>query len=143
MGLLVLSGENKLTGGDIATYQDWVTKRLVVLAAKQGHKLLPPEAVDGTPLPAVVDANRWIVHCPTCNGAEFAWTTMPLFMCVTCWNGDNNHYFRPVNFPRNKAAIERVLMARPNPTNRNWLPGEGVPFLEFENEAHGLPKGAE
>lgn len=141
MGLLVLAGEQRLTNAEIRSYRDWVEKRLIALAAKQGLKLLPVEAVDGDPLPAVVDANRWIVHCPTCNGAEFAWRDTHLFMCVNCWNGENNYYFRPVKFPDRPKAIEQVLMARPNPTNRNWSPGESVAALEAENEAHGLPKG--
>jgi hypothetical protein len=148
MGLLILAGEQRLIGVDhngieIKSYQDWVDKRLWHQASRQGVALPSLDAVSGDPLPAVVDANRWIVHCPTCNGAEFAWKSVHLFMCATCWNGANAtpYTFRPVSFPPRMKAIERVLMARPVPASRNWSPGETVSNLESENEAHGLPKG--
>lgn len=145
MGLLVLDGPLGTAPTTPNTYPEFVEKVYRVMSAPQGVTLPGIDQVSGGPLPAVVNENRWIVHCPTCSGAEFAWKQWPLFMCATCWNGGNEqpYTFRPVKFPRNMAAIERVLMARPNPANRNWLPGEGVSFLEFENEAHGLPKGAE
>jgi hypothetical protein len=140
MGLLVLSGEQKLVNDHIQSYADWVDKRLRPQAASQGVVLPPLDAVSGDPLPAMVDANRWIVHCPTCSGAEFAWKTAKLFLCVTCWNGGNDepYTFRPVKFPPRMKAIERALMVRPVPASRNWTPSETVADLEAENEAHGL-----
>jgi len=148
MGLLVLAGEQRLTGVDafgveIKSYQDWVDKRLWHQASRQGVALPPLDAVSGDPLVAVVDANRWIVHCPTCNGAEFVWKQTLLMMCATCWNGGNvlPYTFRPVALPPRIKAIERVLMARPVPATRNWTPDETVADLEAENEANGLPKG--
>lgn len=143
MGLLVLAGEQKLVTPEILTYQDWVEKKLRPQAARQGVSLGPVSEPSGSALLAVVDANRWIVHCLTCNGAEFAWKTTHMFMCVTCWNGTNDFMFRPVDFPKRMKAIERVLMARPNPASRNWLPSETVADLEAENEKHGLPKGVD
>ena len=148
MGLLIIAGEQRLIGVDrngieVRSYRDWVEKKLWPLASRHGVALPPLETVSGEPLMAVVDANRWIVHCPTCKGAEFAWKTTPLVMCVTCWNGANPvpYSFRPVQFPPRMKALEAVLMARPNPTTRNWSPGETVKALEDENEAYGLPAG--
>lgn len=139
MGLLVLAGEQRLTGGDVKTYQDWVNRKLRDQAAKQGVTLPALDAVSGDPLPAIVNANRWIVECPDCNGAEFAWKGTHLFMCVTCWNGTNGYQFRPVTFPHRMKAIEAALRARPVPATRNWGPGETVPSLEAENTTRGLP----
>ena len=141
MGLLVLAGEQRLTSDKVKTYEDWVDARLRPDAARQGVTLPALDVVSGEPLPAIVNANRWIVECPVCNGAEFAWKEWPLFLCATCWNGANGYAFRPVVFPDDVEAIERVLMARPVPDRRNWLPGESVADLMAENEAHGLPKG--
>lgn len=35
-------------------------------------------------------------------------------------------------------GIERLLMMRPDPTTRNWRPGETLHDLMFENGAHGI-----
>ena len=35
-------------------------------------------------------------------------------------------------------AVERLLMMRPVPSTRNWLPGETLHDLVFENGAHGI-----
>ena len=36
------------------------------------------------------------------------------------------------------AGVERILMMRPDPTKRNWWPGETLHDLIAENAEHGL-----
>jgi hypothetical protein len=145
MGLLVLDGGRGTAPTTPDTYPAFVEKVYRPMAARVGVELPRLDVVSGEPLPAIVNSNRWIVECPDCNGAEMAWKQWPLFVCATCWNGaaEVPYTFRPVRFPEYETAIERVLMARPVPATRNWLPGESVADLEAENAAHGLPKGGE
>ena len=44
-------------------------------------------------------------------------------------------------WPANVAAIEAVLLQRPDPQTRNWRPGEAMGVLRAENEAHGVDTG--
>jgi hypothetical protein len=41
-------------------------------------------------------------------------------------------------WPERVSDIERVVLARPAPTTRNWLPGETVADLVAENIENGL-----
>jgi hypothetical protein len=43
-----------------------------------------------------------------------------------------------VVWPADPAAIEMLLMMRPVPRTRNWLPGESLEDLLGENLAHGI-----
>jgi len=43
-----------------------------------------------------------------------------------------------VEFPEDRATIEAILLLRPNPANRNWLPGETLADLVLENVVHGI-----
>jgi hypothetical protein len=43
-----------------------------------------------------------------------------------------------VEWPQNRAAIDRMLAARPSPVTRNWHPGEDAGDLLRENLEHGL-----
>lgn len=43
-----------------------------------------------------------------------------------------------VEWPPDIADLERVLLARPAPSTRNWRPGESLEDLVAENFAHGL-----
>lgn len=35
-------------------------------------------------------------------------------------------------------GVERLLMMRPDPSTRNWFPGETLVDLTYENGAHGI-----
>lgn len=35
-------------------------------------------------------------------------------------------------------GVERLLMMRPDPSTRNWVPGETLHDLMFENAEHGV-----
>jgi hypothetical protein len=41
-------------------------------------------------------------------------------------------------WPADRVEIERILMERPDPFNRNWLPGETLHDLLGENITHGI-----
>lgn len=87
---------------------------------------------------AEVVRSDWRVKCPFCAGAQVIEPGEPFF-CVDCLMQANG--FRPmrVTWPENRDDIERVLLHRPDPLTRNWLPGQGetVDLLRLENQQHG------
>jgi len=109
-----------------------VHKHITILPLMGKHQL-KPMGVDGQPLKARVNHGRWIVDCE-CLGAEFAWEE-GIFMCLSCFNASHKHQYRPVIFPKNRKAIELLLLPRPVPY-RNWYPGESLAKLKAENEQH-------
>jgi hypothetical protein len=82
---------------------------------------------------------RWLARCPTedCSGAQVVTAKEPFFLCLDCFNRDNEGQWFKVRFPRSKARIEAVLLKRP-PKNRNYRPGETLEQLRAENRAHGF-----
>lgn len=102
----------------------------------------PEVACVGTPLPARVDANRWIVDCPDCGSAEFAFVADARFLCTNCLNATVGGACRPVAFPRNRQAIEAALLLRPVPRTRDWRPGETVAQLRRENRDNGITEAS-
>lgn len=140
MGLLVLPIVDGRINGRGASLEQWRTGPLAQLAAAVGFAAPPLTEVADTPaIPARVNANRWIVDCPDCNGAEFVWTEGPLVMlCAGCWNAAVGHQWRPVLLPDPdaRAAIEAILLARPMPATRNWEPWESIAELAGENMEH-------
>jgi len=90
-------------------------------------------------LSAFINEGRWIAECPTGDGNAFVVSrNSDLFWCGICGNRTTAGSWIRVRFPPGKAAIERLLMHRPDERNRNWLPGETVANLARENRAHGL-----
>ena len=79
----------------------------------------------------------WIADCP-CGGAQVAAAGDHRLLCVDCFNADIGGAWRRVAWPADAAAIERALLARPDPDTRNWA-GEPVSQLQAENAARGLP----
>jgi hypothetical protein len=86
------------------------------------------------PVPAIVNKGNWLVICPQCGGAEYAWEE-GWFFCCSCKNSYLGHKYRHSVFPKNRAAIEELLAVRPL-ANRNWTPKETVEDLKRENEEH-------
>lgn len=115
-------------------------------------------------LKARLNHGRWIADCPNCNSADFA-VPGEDFACLVEALGRAREEFRavgrdtfsntreellaraveirallphyPVEFPKNKAAIDAAVAGRPV-ENQNWEPGETLAFLARENEAHGV-----
>jgi hypothetical protein len=100
---------------------------------KRGLQDMGP-AEDVKPLKAFVNAGRWSITCPDCNGGEFAWEE-GWVMCLSCFNEKIGHRIRKVEFPTTRPKIEALLLRRPL-SARNWQVGETLKFLEEENQAH-------
>jgi len=89
---------------------------------------------------AEIARSNWRVCCTTCREAIVIEPGLPFF-CPNCLMQANGGYAMRVIWPAERAQIEAVLLARPVPEHRNWLPGETVAMLIAENLAHGLPPG--
>ncbi|MDP2949049.1 MAG: hypothetical protein Q8P22_05885 [Chloroflexota bacterium] len=108
---------------------------------------LSPENVAGK-VNAIIDDSRWIVRCPNpaCAGALLAPRDTPFFCCVDCGSPENNHQWYEVVYPKEKAAIEKLLLARPyNVTlpngqvaGRGWTLGQTAKALLLENAEIGI-----
>lgn len=84
---------------------------------------------------AEVNWGRWIVRCPRphCWNAVALPVDTALAACV----GDGGCGLEfPVLWPPDPIAIAALLVMRPVPATRNWLPGETVEDLAAENAAH-------
>lgn len=116
-----------------------------VIAEKRGVTLAAADArdTDVDPLPVQVNHNRFVVVCPDCGGAEFAWPDDPWFLCAGCFNATLGGKWRPVIWPGDDelAEVESVLSARPLPAERNWNPEtEDVDALKRQNREKGQPE---
>jgi hypothetical protein len=77
----------------------------------------------------------WEVRCGCCRyGAEQLRRFQPWVECRFC--GQVTEVLWPAEGVVH--GIERLLMMRPDPTTRNWRPGETLHALMFENGAHGI-----
>ena len=90
---------------------------------------LPPVRDWTTVGPVVcrVDDGRWIADCG-CGGAELVDPSWPYFVCCSCGAGPHD-----VTFPKQRVAIEAVLLERPDAPTRRWGPGKSVKQLKREN----------
>jgi len=86
------------------------------------------------PVKAFVNKGAWLVGCPKCGGAEYAWEE-GWFFCCSCKNSYMGHKYRRLEFPKDRARIEELLVVRAL-DNRNWTPRETVEDLERENKEH-------
>lgn len=93
------------------------------------------------PIHPQVNHGRWIVECPCCPSAALAGPgyVTDRFLCAECGNAAAGGRYFEVEWP-NKATVRRILglLAPRPPENRNWIPGEDVNILYFENLEHGL-----
>ena len=87
---------------------------------------------DGKPLEARIEYSRWIVDCPNCGNAEFAFEDK-LFMCSACHNSDVGKQSRKVKLPTQRKQIEDILGKR-KIINRHWNIGKTVEKLQSEND---------
>jgi hypothetical protein len=88
-------------------------------------------------LPAWVSGGRWVVMCP-CGGAQLASREEHRFFCIDCLNVAVGGQWRRVHWPEDAADIEAVLLRRPDPETRTWLPTQTLSDLLAENTDHGL-----
>lgn len=85
---------------------------------------------------AEAQCGMWIARCPRlpCTNAMALDRAQPDFVCL---GKDSCGMVAPVVWPADTQAIETVLMMRPVPITRNWLPHETVTDLLAENAEHG------
>lgn len=78
--------------------------------------------------------SRWVARCGLCPSAEQLRPRTSHFKCVECGT------VTEVIWPTEEmiVGVERVLMMRPDPSTRNWLPGETLNDLVWENGEHGI-----
>ncbi len=91
---------------------------------------------DAKPIEARIEYARWIVDCPNCHSAEFAFEDK-LFLCSACKNSDIGGQIRKVKMPPQRKEIENILGKR-KIINRHWFPEQTIKDLEEENTKHGL-----
>jgi hypothetical protein len=94
------------------THREWINKVCRDRARKNLLDTPFSGRISGDAVPAFVDFGRWLAHCPDCNGAEYVSYEEKVFYCFSCGNYSQKGDGRPVNFPRNKTAIEAELLKR-------------------------------
>lgn len=96
---------------------------------------------------AYLSHGRWVAHCPRpgCPNAEGAGRCddgsagglgAEGFRCRVERGGCGLRC--PAVWPPEVAEIERLVLCRPIPATRNWVPGESLSDLLRENMTHGL-----
>ncbi|QPC82119.1 hypothetical protein G4Y79_20915 [Phototrophicus methaneseepsis] len=97
-------------------------------------------APKGPSAPAEIIRGCWVVRCPYCPNVVYIEPGEPFF-CPHCACSGNDFQAMPVAWPaaKERVQIEWLLMQRPNPETRNWLPrdGETLATLQLENLDHG------
>jgi hypothetical protein len=80
---------------------------------------------------------RWVARCGWCPSAMAVEPGTAGFHCRECWQSTE------VVWPSDDMVqgVERLLMMRPDVSTRNWLPGETLIDLAWENGRHGILSG--
>jgi len=135
----ISGSKNNVDTGD--TYFDEISKENISgrkLAVKflQRDRILNLPILDAKPLDARIEYARYIVDCPNCNSAEYAFEDK-LFLCSQCKNSDIQGKARKVKMPKDRIGIETILGKRAI-KNRHWFPNETLADLENENISHDL-----
>lgn len=144
--MTILDGKAR-TGLTLAKFHS--KRDILEQAARAGVAIPPPSDVDESAPPAYAEVNpldpvepvsRWIARCPDCpGGSSYVWIAGPHVMfCLACGNRTLSGRWRPVVVPAERAEIERLLLLRPQSSQRAWLPGESLEQLREENAALGL-----
>lgn len=122
-------------------YAGGITNREFVYRQQhlRSHQI-PREFASLPPVQARIDQGRWLADCPNsyCTNAHMIDLDDPRFFCTACGNQAAGGEWLHVEFPPDRAAIERTLLRRPRPENRNWRTGESLSDLRRENREHGL-----
>ena len=113
-----------------------ISGRKIAIKFLQRDRILNLPVYDFNPLEARIEYARYIVDCPNCNSAEYAFEDK-LFFCSQCLNSDVQGKARKVKMPKDRKRIEEILGKRPI-KNRHWFSNETVEDLEKENKLHGL-----
>jgi hypothetical protein len=137
---MYLSGTNRtIETGD--TYFDEISKenisgRKLAVGFLQRDRILNLPIYDAKPLEARIEYARYLVDCPNCNSAEYAFEDK-LFFCSQCKNSDIQGKVRKVKMPKDRKQIEEILSKRMI-KNRHWFPTESIKDLGTENLKMGV-----
>jgi len=134
-GMMYLAGVNR-TVDTADTYFAEVAKLDASGKTEAHHRINQRPLIRKMPtaditLEARIEHARWIVDCPNCNNAEFAFEDN-LFLCSSCQNSDINGEIRQVEMPKDRSDIENILGKR-KIVNRHWYPNETIDKLQAEN----------
>ena len=113
-----------------------ISGRKLAVKFLQRDGILNLPIYDGNPLEARIEHARFIVDCPNCNSAEYAFEDN-LFFCSQCLNSDIEGKSRKVKMPKDRKQIEGILGKRLI-KNRHWFPAETIEDLENENLKMGV-----
>ena len=137
---MYLSGTNRSCEiGD--TYFTEISKesisgRKLAVRFLQRDRILNLPISSAKPLEARIEYARFLVDCPNCNSAEYAFEDK-LFFCSQCLNSDVQGKARKVKMPKQRKQIEEILGKRAI-KNRHWYPAETMEDLENENTKMGV-----
>jgi hypothetical protein len=104
--------------------------------AAEGVVFAMPLARSGVAVSAYINWGRWVADCAFCASAQVVTPDDARMWCPGCRNADVNGAWVRVAFPRDRAGIEEVLVARREVRNRNW-DRETLDELRQENRDHG------
>jgi len=111
-----------------------ISGRKLAVRFLQRDRILNLPVLDKKPLEARIEYARFLVDCPNCNSAEYAFEDK-LFFCSQCLNSDVDGKARKVKMPKDRKQIE-VILGKRAIKNRHWFPGETIDDLEKENTLH-------
>lgn len=113
-----------------------ISGRKLAVKFLRRDRILNLPVLDAKPLEARIEYARYLVDCPNCNSAEYAFEDS-LFFCSQCLNSDIQGKARKVKMPKDRKEIESILGKRAI-KNRHWYPNETVEDLEKENLKMGV-----
>ena len=113
-----------------------ISGRKIAIKFLKRDRILNLPVYDGKPIEARIEYARYLVDCPNCNSAEYAFEDK-LFFCSQCGNSDIQGKACKVKMPKDRKKIETILGKRPI-KNRHWFPNETLRDLENENISHDL-----
>lgn len=92
-----------------------------------------PDPWESKEVPTVfVAGGKWLVKCD-CGNYPSVHPDWRLALCFEC-----GAIYEGLTMPDNAEDIEAVLVERPHPANRAWLPSETVNDLIAQNVEHGV-----
>lgn len=120
---------------DSDAYAEWHRGK-VAQQRRKGVRVTAGMAADNSPpLVAYVNHGRWLVDCPCGSGAYVD----PMAEVARCAGQGCGLVSRVLLPPvSDRSEIERLLLARRRPPERNWRHPETIDDLRRENEAHGV-----
>lgn len=111
----ILTGDDKARDLGFVDFRDWL---------KRGYTLFPlvfqgrapkwnGEACNAPSVTAYINGGRWLARCDECGSIEDVTPLDPIFWCHRCGNSKRSGLALPVEFPKNREAVESAVLARP------------------------------